>query len=584
MSLWLQKLLVGLCGLCCAGMALAQGNEFDVENFSLESSGLTVREQNRNSSGNSIEDFPAADTSEENILDDGDQDDPANNTERIDFGNEQSNEFNAAGAQGSKPTAARPVAEPVAPLPRKLAPPPLVQKPVSPPMSRPFESPALTDGLNSTPFGDDVKDIGGSPAPAAAAALPARSPISNAVPSFSVDRPSVTDDDIYAPAAVPDYGPVARDILEPNEFAGVPPVPGSRRIMAAGEAPDEYRVQDGDTLYDICDQLIDEPNYWPKLWALNPDIKNPHFIFPGMVLRFYPGDENTPPFLQVVNEDDIVPVDKGGLVQAELVGSGDIESLLIEDLAKTPIEVLSTEQLDVPMEVSDAIETVGAPYYADGIKLQVPAFIYGEQVASLGSVIGGISGENLAGDGREIIIETEGKLSAGTVYSIIRDAGEVENVDGDFVGYRYEFVANAKVSRSVGDEHVQASVMLSRLGARPGDLVVNFVSTQRSVPISGTVGGLAGANCTVIGFDHAEQRVGGKGSYVFFDQKLSPGTVVPIYQLMNERATSLFEGSLPTVERAVGFVRIIDASDVASVGYAVRVEDGIRIGDLVGKG
>ena len=105
-----------------------------------------------------------------------------------------------------------------------------------------------------------------------------------------------------------DSSPSIGIIEDPNEFSGVPVGPGSLRTLAESEAPEEYNVENGDSLFDICDQLLDEPYYWPKLWALNPYITNPHFIYPGMKLKFYPGDESNPPFLKVVTEDDIIPV------------------------------------------------------------------------------------------------------------------------------------------------------------------------------------------------------------------------------------------------------------------------------------
>lgn len=42
-----------------------------------------------------------------------------------------------------------------------------------------------------------------------------------------------------------------------------------------------YVVQEGDTLWDICDMFFNDPWYWPTLWAYNPQITNPHWIFPG---------------------------------------------------------------------------------------------------------------------------------------------------------------------------------------------------------------------------------------------------------------------------------------------------------------
>jgi hypothetical protein len=42
-----------------------------------------------------------------------------------------------------------------------------------------------------------------------------------------------------------------------------------------------YIVEEGDTLWDICDQFFDDPHFWPTLWAFNAQITNPHWIYPG---------------------------------------------------------------------------------------------------------------------------------------------------------------------------------------------------------------------------------------------------------------------------------------------------------------
>lgn len=49
-------------------------------------------------------------------------------------------------------------------------------------------------------------------------------------------------------------------------------------------APTEYRVQSGDTLWDIADMYLSEPWRWQELWAGNPHIDNPDLIYPGDVL------------------------------------------------------------------------------------------------------------------------------------------------------------------------------------------------------------------------------------------------------------------------------------------------------------
>jgi nucleoid-associated protein YgaU len=44
-------------------------------------------------------------------------------------------------------------------------------------------------------------------------------------------------------------------------------------------------VKKGDTLWDICDGYFGNPWQWPRVWSYNPDILNPHWIFPGDVVR-----------------------------------------------------------------------------------------------------------------------------------------------------------------------------------------------------------------------------------------------------------------------------------------------------------
>jgi hypothetical protein len=57
---------------------------------------------------------------------------------------------------------------------------------------------------------------------------------------------------------------------------------GSARL--AEDAPDEYVVQEGDTLWDISATFLRDPWYWPEIWYVNPQVENPHLIYPGDVL------------------------------------------------------------------------------------------------------------------------------------------------------------------------------------------------------------------------------------------------------------------------------------------------------------
>ncbi|EKO3576867.1 LysM peptidoglycan-binding domain-containing protein [Vibrio metschnikovii] len=46
-------------------------------------------------------------------------------------------------------------------------------------------------------------------------------------------------------------------------------------------APRTYTVVKGDTLWGISALYLDNPWLWPRLWQANPEISNPHLIYPG---------------------------------------------------------------------------------------------------------------------------------------------------------------------------------------------------------------------------------------------------------------------------------------------------------------
>jgi hypothetical protein len=52
-------------------------------------------------------------------------------------------------------------------------------------------------------------------------------------------------------------------------------------VSVRSDHPEEYVVVEGDTLWDISGKFLEHPWQWPAIWHANPQIENPHLIYPG---------------------------------------------------------------------------------------------------------------------------------------------------------------------------------------------------------------------------------------------------------------------------------------------------------------
>ena len=68
----------------------------------------------------------------------------------------------------------------------------------------------------------------------------------------------------------------------------------AEQLKINDDAPKTYVVEKGDTLWDISSVFLDQPWLWPKIWRLNPDINNPHLIYPGDILTLVYDEQGQP--------------------------------------------------------------------------------------------------------------------------------------------------------------------------------------------------------------------------------------------------------------------------------------------------
>lgn len=386
-----------------------------------------------------------------------------------------------------------------------------------------------------------------------------------------------------------------------NQFGGVPPLPGTRRDMAPGEAPEFYAVEEGDTMFDVCSQLIDDGNYWPKLWSLNPEVRNPHFIYPGMKLAFYSGDAETPPFIEVVTEDEVVPVEKGEVQESELIveaeevpigGKEGVSSAMVPAFSRVnipspasvddePLAIVGASDVNADADALDGFIFSGKIFNRDDLDFIIPAFVFDDEKEPLAEVVEGYQGQNMAGDDQVILLRPEDELGVGT-YSVLRPTGDVRSLrSGDFVGYRYDFTGHIRVTRKTKTGLLEGIVFDSRTPVKSGDIVVNFIATKRNIPSVSSVGAVSTAKSSVIGFQDPDKSMGGKGDLVFLEKEgLSVGGYYAIFRTeQNRPVTHASDDDVSEDAGSIAVVRILEIDGESALGYIATGNAEVKVGD-----
>ena len=152
----------------------------------------------------------------------------------------------------------------------------------------------------------------------------------------------------------------------------------ARGIPLAPNAPDSYVVKRGDTLWGIAKVFLRDPWYWPEIWQVNPQVQNPHLIYPGDTLRLVYIDGRPrivlQPGLQRGNGARVMPRVRSQPLEAAvttipyetIAAFMSKPSVLDKDQIKLAPYVLATRDQHVVMAEGDTV-------YARGFKQPVEA-------------------------------------------------------------------------------------------------------------------------------------------------------------------------------------------------------------------
>ncbi len=136
-----------------------------------------------------------------------------------------------------------------------------------------------------------------------------------------------------------------------------------------------HTVVRGDTLWDLSQTYLGNAWYWPKVWSNNPEIANPHWIYPGSKVKFASTGEEAPSRVEVGD----APPDEGDESGEPSDGMGTESASGVQVMGRIgyggpPSMRLMTSGFATPEEIQSAGEIKGS--FSEGEMLTTPDTIY----------------------------------------------------------------------------------------------------------------------------------------------------------------------------------------------------------------
>jgi LysM repeat protein len=376
-----------------------------------------------------------------------------------------------------------------------------------------------------------------------AASKPEAAPPSAVVANEPTVEGTVVGDDKTAMEAAIDAGASRTETTE---------VP-RRGVPLAENAPDSYVVKRGDTLWGIAKVFLRDPWYWPEIWQVNPQVHNPHLIYPGDTLR-----------LVYIDGQPQIVLQRGDGVRVEpRVRSEPIDSAI------TTIPYATVAAFMSKPTVLDRDQIKAAPYVFATRDLHV-VMSEGDTVYARGFA---------------------SPAELGSHYNVVRVGDPlIDPDDNRFLGYDGIFTGSGHVTRQ-GDPTtliMTESARESRAGDKliPGgvDVPLDFIPSAPRVKTNGRIISVANG-VTVIG--QYEVVVVNRGAR----DGLAPGNVLGIFDTGPEVPDTDKKGffnldkfgakrvALPS-ERTGTFM-VFKTFDNISYGLIMEATNLIRVGDKI---
>lgn len=220
------------------------------------------------------------------------------------------------------------------------------------------------------------------------------------------------------------YAVVEQEDAQPDEItiqAQLTPPPPRETIVYEPEHPEIYVVQEGDTLWDISSHFLRDPWYWPEIWYKNPQIENPHLIYPG---------------------DELAIVYVGGQKRVQLTRRGETG----QALSGTGMKVVKLSPRIRAQSIDASIPSI--PIESIRQLLEKPLIIEEEELARAAYVLDSRDNHLANAINDTLYVRKLDTKTGNGRYQIFRPNKPLIDISsGEVLGYEALYVAEAKLER-----------------------------------------------------------------------------------------------------------------------------------------